>query len=279
MRRLAGVSGRELAGRLGISQSKVSRIEAGRTPASRGEVAAWAKALGASDEDAAALVALAESALLDVRDWRTGLAERGHLQGEMGEREARARRTFTYQPSIVPGLLQTSEYARRVFAMFDIPYSPENLAAAVTGRMERHAVLYTDRSFDFLVTEAALRWCPGPVHVLLAQLDRLRNLSTLDNISLGLIPQGRPATTYISHSFVIYELDAGQGADEDAADNVPFVEVETIHANLTTYSPDDVRLYRGRWERLAAAAVFEADARIFLADLAAEVGAAAGRSS
>lgn len=277
LRRLAGVSGRNLARQLGISQSKVSRIESGHTLPSRAEVIAWAEALGASADAVSALTTLAESALVDVRSWRAGLRERPHLQTEVGDREARARRSYTYQPSIVPGLLQTSEYARRVFAMFDIPYAPADLAAAVATRLERQTLLYTDRRFDFLIIEAALRWRPGPPSVVLAQLDRLRNVSTLDNVSLGLIPLDRPATTYISHSFVIYENDDNEsGTGGQRTDGSEYVEVETIHANLTTHDPDDVRLYRGRWERLAKMALFDADARQFLTDLAADIGATDG---
>ncbi len=264
LRGLAGVSGRDLGRQIGISQSKVSRIESGLTMPSLPEVTAWAEALDVPAQTREMLVALTEMAFTEVRSWRAALRERPHLQGEVQDREARARRSCVFQTSTVPGLLQTPEYARRVFSLFEIPYSPDDLAAAVAARLDRQLILYDEaKEFRFLITEAALRWRPGPRSVQRAQLDRIAALSTLHNVTVGLIPQDRQAVTFTSHGFVIYEGDVD---DKDA-----FVEVETIHANLIVNDPEDVRLYQERWTALALMAVSEDEARRLLADLAVEL--------
>ena len=56
-----------------------------------------------------------------------------------------------------------------------------------------------------LVTEAALRWRPGPPNVLIAQLGRVSALGTLDNVSVGIIPSDAEAVTFTSHGFAIYD--------------------------------------------------------------------------
>lgn len=264
IREQAGVSGRTLAGRLRFSQSKVSRIELGTTLPTLPEVKAWADALDATDEQRRWLMALTESVLTEVYGWQAALQSRSHLQDEIEERETRAKVVRTYQTSVVPGLLQTAEYARRLFTMSQVPYAVDDLAAALSGRMQRQLALYeSDRRFDFLITESALRWRHTSVNTLLAQLDRIASLSTLENVSIGLITHDMSATTLTSHGFVVYDLNDG--------DHDTFVEVETIHANLIVNSPDHVALYEDRWHQLNQMAIFDEDARRFLTDLASEL--------
>lgn len=260
MRALSGLSGRDLARRLGISQSKVSRIESGATVPSLPEVNGWMAAVDAGAETARRLVALTEAACTEVSAWRTALRDRPHLQDQVLDRENRTSRSQTFQPSVVPGLLQTAEYARRVFALFDeVPYGDAELAAAVAGRLNRQLALYQEeRRFEFVISEAALRWRPGPVRLLLAQLDRIASLSTLENVRVGVVPSDAEAITYLSHGFVI----AYGGADDEAR-----VTVEAAHAKLSITGPEDVELYRRRWALLSRMTLFGDDARAFLARL------------
>src|ERR1051326_528746 len=73
LRDLSGLSGRELARRMGTSQSKGSRIESGTTAPSLPEVTAWASAIGVSTEVHDSLVVLAEAASTEVQSWRDAL--------------------------------------------------------------------------------------------------------------------------------------------------------------------------------------------------------------
>ncbi|WP_231335439.1 helix-turn-helix domain-containing protein [Actinomadura graeca] len=274
LRALSGLSGRDMAGRLGISQSKVSRIESGATMPSLPEVTGWARAVSAPDETVRRLVDITEQAFTEVEAWRTAMRDRPHLQDEVQERENKTWWTQTFQPSVVPGLLQTAEYARRVFSLFDeVPYGKEELAAAVAGRLNRQLALYQeDRRLDFLITESALRWRPGSPRLLLAQLDRIASQSTLDNVRIGVIPSDALAVTYASHGFVIFNgRNYGTGTGEDAEDeNDSYVTVETVHAQLNVTGPD-VAHYRRRWSRLAEMALFGDEVRAFIAELGAEI--------
>ncbi|MEU4449223.1 helix-turn-helix transcriptional regulator [Actinosynnema sp. NPDC050801] len=269
LRDLAGWSGRQLAQEIGISQSKVSRIEAGSVIPTLPEVVAWGRALEVSVEMRERLTSLTEAAFTEVHPYRAALQRRGHLQDVVQDEEVSTRWVRTFQASVVPGLLQIPDYARRVFVVSGIAYSDEDLPAAVAGRLHRQLALYEpDRRFDFLIGEAALRWRPGPVKMLLAQLDRLAAVGTLDNVDLGLIPFDREATAPISDNFVINgDLDDGRQS---------YVSLETVHATLTITGEQDVEMYENRWSMLRKMAVYGDDARALLAEVAADVRAAAG---
>jgi transcriptional regulator with XRE-family HTH domain len=265
-RELIGITGRELAARIGVSQSKVSRIEAGAALPTLPEVTAWAEAVGAPAEIREVLATLAEAARTEVNTWAGALRGHRHLQGGVHEREAEAHRARVFQPSVVPGLLQTAAYARSVFTLLQQHVPQVDVSAAVAGRLDRQTVLYDeDREFEFLISEGALRWRPGPPRLLVAQLDRIASVSTLDNVSIGLIPFRALARTDLSQGFTILE--------GDGADSAPYVMVETRHAALTINAPDDVALYQGDWSLLRQMAVFDDEARGFLADLGAEIQA------
>jgi transcriptional regulator with XRE-family HTH domain len=254
VRDLAGVSGRDLAQRVGISQSKVSRIESGTVVPSLPEVTAWGKELGVPVETQGRLTTLLEAAYNEVRPWGSVL-RRGNVQNSVREEESTATRMHVFQPSVVPGLLQTAEYARRVIAMFHRQYSDSEPAAEIASRLERQLALYdTNRRFEFLITEAALRWRPGPGPLLLAQLDRIASISTLENVSIGLIPLGIEATTLTTHGFVMFETE----------EHDEWVAVETIHADVKVAAPDHLEVYRSRWSLLRQMALFGDEAQEFL---------------
>ncbi|GAA2300510.1 helix-turn-helix transcriptional regulator [Glycomyces scopariae] len=265
LRLLSGLSGRALAGRIHISQSKVSRIESGAGVPSLPEVRAWAEAVQAPADARTLLYELAEAAHTSVASWQTELRDKAHLQGDVEQIERSARRVLTFQPSVVPGLLQTDEYASHVFAMFQEPeYSPEDLVAAVNARLERQQLLHAPRRrFDFLITEAALRWRPSSHRMLAAQIDRISSLSTLNNVAVGVLPMSNRAAVPYSHAFTIYEP-----ADE-AAD--PTVNVEMIHANVQVFDPADVAAFRRRWDALDRSAIHDDEARSLLQGLVVEL--------
>ncbi|HUN32410.1 MAG TPA: helix-turn-helix transcriptional regulator [Trebonia sp.] len=263
LRERAGLSGRQLAEAIGISQSKVSRIESGQTVPNGAEVSAWAAAVNASVTTTDLLSVLTDAIYNGIRPWHAALRERIHIQGEIQEIESRANVKLAYQPTVVPGLLQTAEYARRVFTMFDPTYAEADIPAVVAGRLDRQLALFDPAMrFSFLITEGALRWRAGPATVMAAQMDRIASLSTLENVTIGLIPHAEPATTHVPHGFVVFESADG--------DTDPLVMVETVHANITVTEPAHIALYRRQWGLLEKMAVFGDDARGFLAEIIAD---------
>jgi hypothetical protein len=245
-----------------MSQVSVSRIERGLKVPTLSEINAWADAVEAPAETRERLVQLTEAAHAEVVTWRVTLRDKDHLQNQVRELEDRTTTLRNFQPVIVPGLLQTAEYARRVFPLVDRT-GRQDYAAAVAARMQRQEILYNpERRFEFLITEAALRWQPGPdPSVLIPQLDRVAQVATLENVRIGLIPHG-PVTAIGWHPFVIYE---------DIEDGDPFVQVEMVHGMTTVDQPEDVAVYRSLADALGRDAVYDREAREMLDRIASDV--------
>jgi transcriptional regulator with XRE-family HTH domain len=254
LRQRAGLTGEQLAGQTGLSQPKVSRIETGRSLPNLEEVRVWARVTGASEEELGELAALLEQLATSATSWRIlhrlGLAGK---QQEIQELERQASRITTFQPVMVPGLLQTADYARRVI---ETAYQPGDIGRAVAGRLERQAILYDQtKRFDFLITESALRWRPRGVDMR-PQLDRLISVASLPNVTLAVVPQGEALIPHL-HPFVLWEVEEGT-----------IVSVETYSAELWVREAADVARYYEVWERVSVSSVVGAS---WIAERAAEL--------
>ena len=240
-----------------MSQSKVSKIETARLVPSVDDVEALAAALYAGDDVKAALVDQVSALRTELHAWsvlhRPGFRRR---QEELREAESSAAQMRLFQPNVVPGLLQTAEYARHVLTVGR--FGAENVADAVASRVERQAALYDQsKRFDFLITEGALRWRLCPTGVLLAQLDRIASLSTLANVGVGIIPWSAHVPARQTNMFCILD------------DRM--VLVETFTAELTLKDERDIALYVAAFSTLAQAASFEDAARAELGRIAEDV--------
>jgi transcriptional regulator with XRE-family HTH domain len=193
MRKVAGLTGDQLAARLGWARSKVVKLENGRQMPTDADIRAWAEACG-QPEAIRELLDLLSDAQAVHRQWRHQL-RRGHaaLQDEFDVFVRQGTRVRGFEVVYIPGLLQTPEYARyRILeAVRRHGTSETEVENAVAARMRRQEVLYdTSKTFEFVITEAAFRLLACPPRVLAAQLDRLLISSTLGNLTLGVIPGG-----------------------------------------------------------------------------------------
>ncbi len=264
LRVTAGLSGAALAEKLGTNQSTVSRVENARQAASVALVRAWAESTGASDERREELADWAAEALSTATPWdRIKNAGLVGMQQEVGATEATVGRMCLYHPVILPGLVQTPPYAERIFRQGRHRNSTD-IAGAVAERMHRQVILYDhERSFEFIVPEAALRWRMGPPWVMRGQLDRLTVVSTLENVTLTVVPQNTEAAVWHTHGFSIFDRREG-GAET-------FVNVETLTAALDVHDPDDVQQYLDAFERLQAVGVTGDEARAVIARIDQEL--------
>lgn len=247
LRLLAGMSGREVAHHLNIGQASVSRIENGQAVPSLPQVNAWVEAVRASPEQRETLIALTEAALNEVESWRVrqraGLPS---MQADVQSLEATAYVHRCFQPSLIPGLLQTAEYARHVFTLVDV-LGDGDYSGAVAGRLERQKILYQeDHRFEFLITEAALKLRICPQRVMDAQLAHIGSVATLSNVKVGVIPLDVDARAIPWCGFNLYD---------ERGDLEPFVTIEMPHAGITVSDPADVRLYQQQLNLLRESAV------------------------
>lgn len=242
------------AANLGWPGSKVSKIEHGKQTPTAADVTTWVQALGGSDELLAELLADLRSVRLEHRNWsrltRRGVAGRQRATGALDE-STRLLRAF--EPAVIPGLLQTAEYARHVLeSVVALRQLPNDVAAGVQARLERQQRLYEpDRQFRFLLTEAALRYQVVPPAVMRGQLDRLLAVASLDNVELAVLPFSVQLPFPAMHGFWIYD------------DRL--VLVDTVSAELALRDEDDVSLYERLFERMWAVALKGLDVGGFVA--------------
>lgn len=263
LRKQSGLSGHALAGQLGVSQSHLSRIELGGAAATRELVCTWLDRTGASTADRATVTELSASVAAEFSTWRDALA--GGLvkaQREIEVAEAAARLRIIYVPNIVPGLMQTPEYAHHLVSTAHA--NRVDLVEAISARIQRQSVLHDrSKSLRWVIGEAGLRWRMGPPAVMVAQLDRIAALATDPHLDLRVLPYVRSAPVWHSHGFNAY-LDRVDGEPD-------LVNVELLTGPMNIRDPDQVRQYREAYERLAEISVGGAEAAQLILSIRAEM--------
>ncbi len=259
LRRDTGLTGKDLAASLGWHASKVSRIELGKQTASKDDVTAWAGAVG--KPEAAAELTARVTALETHYVSHRRLLSRGHagLQRAWAAHEESTSFLRAFETALVPGLLQTADYARYVFlAMSAFKQLPDDIDMAIAARMERQRVIYDPiKRFHFVVTTGALRTRTCPAEVMRGQLDRLMVATTMDRVRLGIIPDQAQLRLPPMHGFWILD------------DRL--VQAEVLAADLNLTDESEIRLHAEAFDLLAASAVYGGAARAILARLALDL--------
>lgn len=179
-----------------MSAGKLSKIETGKVRPTVLDVDLILSALRVSPEAKEQFLAAARAEATEATAWRL-LRRMGPWkhQNTIKAIEASTRLLRLFQGQLVPGLLQTPEYAAAVFSI--PPALPEeSRARTVAARLERQETLHDpERSFRFLICEHVLRWRVPKSMVLALQLDRIISLSRLPNVSIGVLPLDAPCRT------------------------------------------------------------------------------------
>ncbi|MBB5834775.1 Scr1 family TA system antitoxin-like transcriptional regulator [Kribbella italica] len=252
LRSLAGLSGDQLATRVGISQAKVSRIETNVTARPAMDVIArWLDAVDATTEERERVMLLAEAVVTDISSWQA--IHRGSLedrQRQLLELDELASQIRHFQPFLVPGPFQTAEYAHAVIesARFS---AGTDVDAAVAMRMKRGARLRDHQDgpqYHVVVTEAAACWVPkGNTSLRRAQLEHLILCANAPRITLQVILNDAPMEMSPMSGFVWVTYS------DPAQESV--VRVETPSVGLALGGSDDLATYAIVWDRMLRAAM------------------------
>lgn len=243
-RSLAGMSQRDLAAHLDMSQSALARVERGERPLSRPAAVDWLTHVGADDAVRDRVLALVDAAHTETRAWRDLYASTGSLQEEARQSNLDARLVCMYEETVIPGLLQTADYARRVLELSDVAERMDR-RAALAARLDRQQVLRDEgRTFRFLLAERLLSWEPA-AGLIGPQLAQLLAVAELPAVEIGVLPETF-ADALPWHGFVLrYPAD----------DSPPYVAVELIHGEQRLTDPEDVDTYVRLWDRMWTAAI------------------------
>ena len=241
LRRRGALTLEQVCERLGwASTSKLSRIELGQSRPDLADVLDLLDVYQVSSSQRDALIVIARDAATS-RGWWKSLGEMSERQRTYAELEAGAAGIVEYQPAVVPGLLQTSGYARLRIAAGQLMDPAVDVEADLRARVARHAVLrrVDPPRYTAVLTEAACWPAGDPVEVWREQLRHLLDLATLPHVTIRLLPAGAelgpvPLTPFSCYSF------------PDPADpRTVMLEALTTDVRLTT--PTDV----DRYERMS----------------------------
>lgn len=253
IRRDAGLPAVRLAELAGWLSSKVSKIEHGKQTPSEEDLRAWCEHCGAPAE-LPDLIAAVRSIETQFAEWRrvvrSGTRRRQQASAAV---YARTRLFRIYEPAVVPGLLQTREYAVAVLSSFiDFVRVPDDAEEGAAARLERQRVLtHGDRRFHMVLAQQALHTNVGGTEVMAGQLEHLLAALRLPRLRLGIIPATAPYRVPLNNGFWI--LDEA------------LVQFDTYSAELSLVRPDEITLYGRAFERLAALAVYGAESRALIA--------------
>ncbi|MBV8430996.1 MAG: helix-turn-helix domain-containing protein [Solirubrobacterales bacterium] len=250
-----GWTAEQVAERLLISPSKVSRLETGQRGASARDVRDLCNLYEVDDEQRQHLMELAREG--KQRAWWQPLALPYSTYVGL---EDEATSISDYGLAIMPGLLQTADYARAIVRAAVPRWVPEVVEQRVEGRMTRQQrLVFSDAPprFEAVLDESVLHRVVGGPAVMRVQLERLLELSHLPQVTLRVIPYQAGALPAGNNKFII--LGFAQPAVSD------LVFVEGLTSDLYLDDPRDVETYQLTFRTLTQLAASPGSTRDLIA--------------
>jgi transcriptional regulator with XRE-family HTH domain len=264
LRETAGITIDTVADKLECSSSKVSRIETGHIGASPRDVRDILEVYGVTGERAEDLVQVAREARQ--KGW-------WHLYGQVLTGayvglEAAAAAIHAYEAQLVPGLLQTEDYAREVIKAARPDITREELDRRIRVRLTRQSLVTQDEPLDLwvILDEAVLHRMVGDASVMRAQLDKLIEMAAYPNVTLQTLPFAVGAHAGMDGTFAILIYE--DSADPDV------VFAENAAGGLFLEKDDELHRYRFIFDHLRASALPPAQSTDLLARRAKELQSA-----
>ncbi|MEU7506000.1 helix-turn-helix domain-containing protein [Streptomyces lavendulae] len=245
-----GMTQRALAEALHIDVETVASIEQGRRALMPNVAEKMDRAL-----DLPGLLAVAANRMPEVN---TLLA----WEEEYFASEAEAVALSCFEATLVPGLLQTEEYARALFGC-RVPYfGEEKIESQTARRIKRQDILYrrVPPTLGFVVSESALRDRIGGDDVRRRQLHHLRECADQPTISLQVLPLGLAGHAGMAGSFTLLEMPDHQ--------RVAYFENQRI--SIVIRDPDEVSMFAQRHAVLRSQALNVAETKALLERLLGE---------
>ncbi len=239
LRTRKGWTAEQVADRLEFSASKVSRLETGQRGASARDIRDMCELYGVDGQERQHLMDLASEG--KQRAWWQPL---GLPYSTYVGLEAEAASISDYGLGIMPGLLQTPDYARSVVRAAVPKWVPDVVEQRVEGRMTRQQLLFSASAprFQAVVDESVLHRVVGSPAVMRAQLERLLELSDLPNVTLRVIPYDAGALPAGNNKFIILRFALPAISD--------VVFIEGLTGDLYLEEPHDVEVYNTTFRTL-----------------------------
>jgi transcriptional regulator with XRE-family HTH domain len=206
---VSGMTGAQLAQRLGWSAAKVSRIETGATAITPGDLQLLLDLYQVPGTHRDRLAHLAgTSQRQGWWDGYAGLLHPGHL--DLIALEDQAETIRCYAPQVVPALLQTQDYARALITSAAQARPPRHADRQLQAQMTRQHRLTGDTPLRLhaVLDEAVLTRTIGGPLTMAAQLRNLADAATRPHIDIRILPSAAAAHPAITGEFLVLSFPA-----------------------------------------------------------------------
>ncbi len=247
LRTRARMSGDAVAALLDADRPRVSHIEAGRVDVPRNGLYKLLRAYGCKDGPYFdALMAMAHDRGRGWWDDYEGVLARRAL--DLAELESRTTTVRAHEASLIPGMLQTEDYARAMISSVGADH--ELLDAGVKFRLQRQRILAGLQSYHAIIPESGLRMRIGDAKVMRKQLLRLIELARLPQVTVQIFPFEKGGYSTFVRSFVLL--------------GGPTPELDTLYREHPTSADfigdrESIAEYATMFERLASLALSPVD--------------------
>lgn len=249
LRSAAGLTHEQVAKRIGESRAQISRLENGHV-VDQADVMKILDALDVAGDRWTQVVTIAREA--GERGWWESTRGMGERQALFANLEAGAATIREYQPTFIPGLLQTPEFAEaRVAADSTLEPMTGTVDGVLAGRAGRQRMLRRPGapSYEVILDELAIRRLTVPPAMLKRQLNQLATAGRAQQrVTLRVLPIDAEVDCYTVPrcAFSIYTYP-------DPGDPV-VVAIDTVTSDLVLTDPAEVSPYEQLYSRLHDAA-------------------------
>ncbi|MQA85621.1 MAG: helix-turn-helix domain-containing protein [Streptosporangiales bacterium] len=253
-----------VAGELDWSPSRLSRIESGHRQIHPTDVRVLLDVYEVTGPQRDALIQLARESRKKAWWHSYGDAVPEWFETYVGL-EAEASRIHVYESELVPGLLQTEQYARALHEVSLVEQPEEEIEKRVKVRMTRQDRLTAPDAPQLwaIVNEAVLRRVVGDAATMREQLDHLHEAAKRRNITLQILPFGVGAHPAMDGAFNILDFP------EEIDPTVVYLDTRT--GGLYLEEPEHVNTYRLMFNHVVARALAPEESSAFLARVVAEL--------
>jgi transcriptional regulator with XRE-family HTH domain len=258
LRTEAGLNTRAMAERAGVSNANISFWETGKRLVPLERLTALLDILSVTDDERERIIGLRRKAD-GPGELTTGSTSIGERVTRLIELERTATRITHVQPLVIPGLLQTSDYARVVFG--DGPDTDTKVAL----RAGRRDVITRRRNpveFLALIDSEALFRPVGPPEVMADQLDHLARMAELPNVTIQIVPSRAPGYhPMLAGQFVLFEFPTA----------TPIILLEHHRTSAFIWDRESVAAYLSVPEEIQRVALSPAQSLTMIQEIAHEM--------